>query len=130
MRYATLLLILACGCATTTSTTGAPSGGTAGGADAGTVSSDAGMLGVFDAGGMYGDAGAMGAPDAGMPGTTPSVLTARLEPRSSRNVSGIARATPGGSGAVVLGEVQNATHGEHGVHSHDTGYCSTAAARN
>jgi len=130
MRYATLLLILACGCATTTSTTGAPSGGTAGGADAGTVSSDAGMLGVFDAGGMYGDAGAMGAPDAGMPGTTPSVLTARLEPRSSSNVSGIARVTPGGSGVVVLVEVQNATPGEHGVHIHENGDCSDPAAQN
>jgi superoxide dismutase, Cu-Zn family len=130
MRYATLLLILACGCATTTSTTGAPSGGPAGGADAGTVSSDAGMFGAFDAGGMYGDAGAMGAPDAGTPGPTPSVLTAKLEPRSGSNVSGIARVTPGGSGVVVLVEVQNATPGEHGVHIHEKGDCSDPAAQN
>jgi len=139
MRYATLLLVLVCGCATTTSTTGAPSGGTAGGTDAGTVSSDAGVFGAFaDAGGMYGadagamggaDAGAMGGADAGMPGTTPSVLTARLEGRSGSNVSGVARVTPGGSGVVVLVEVQNATPGEHGVHIHEKGDCSDPAAQ-
>ena len=123
MRYATLLLVLVCGCATTTSTTGAPSGGTAGGTDAGTVSSDAGVFGAFaDAGGMYGA-------DAGMPGTTPSVLTARLEGRSGSNVSGVARVTPGGSGVVVLVEVQNATPGEHGVHIHEKGDCSDPAAQ-
>jgi Cu-Zn family superoxide dismutase len=141
MRYATLLLIVVCGCATTTSTTGAPSGGTAGGADAGTVTSDAGMFGAFaDAGGMIGDAGmadggmvgadggTMGAADGGM-GKTPSVLTANLEPRSGSKVSGIARVTPGGSGVVVLVEVQNATPGEHGVHIHQNGDCSDPAAQ-
>jgi Cu-Zn family superoxide dismutase len=137
MRYATVLLILVCGCATTTSTTGAPSGGTAGGADAGTVASDAGIFGAFtDAGGMIGmdggamaDAGAMGAADAGMPGKTPTALTATLEPRSGSKVTGVARVTPGGSGVVVLVEVQNAAPGEHGVHIHEKGDCSDPAAQ-
>jgi Cu-Zn family superoxide dismutase len=74
------------------------------------------------------DAGATGAADAGA-GPAPSVLTATLEPRSGSKVTGVARVTPGGSGVVVLVEVQNASPGEHGVHIHEKGDCSDPAAQ-
>lgn len=111
MRLASLLLVLACACATA-SPTAPSSSGTASSAD--TASADAGTLGTSAA--------------AAAPSQPPAVATAALEPRSGSTVSGTARLTPSASGVVVLVEVQNASPGEHGVHVHEKGDCSDPAA--
>jgi superoxide dismutase, Cu-Zn family len=158
MRFASLLVAMACACATSSSST-TPSGGAASsGADGGTAMADggammgmdAGMMGGMDGGmmggmdgGMMGmDGGMMGmdggfmATDAGMDGGSaaapsgpvPSVATAKLEARSGSKITGNARVTPTASGVAVMVEVQNATPGPHGVHIHEKGDCSDPAA--
>jgi superoxide dismutase, Cu-Zn family len=149
MRFASLLVAMACACATSSSST-TPSGGTASsGADGGTAMADGGGMMGMDAGMMAMDAGMM-AMDAGMMGTdagfmstdagmdggsaaapsgpAPSVATATLEARSGSKITGNARVTPTASGVAVLVEVQNATPGPHGVHIHEKGDCSDPAA--
>ena len=136
MRIASLLVVMACACATASSST-APSGGTASsGADggmamsdagAGMMAMDAGMMGA-DAGFMSTDAGMDGGSAAAPSGPAPSAATATLEARSGSKITGNARVTPTASGVAVLVEVQNATPGPHGVHIHEKGDCSDPAA--
>jgi len=114
MRLSSLLLILACACATPSSSTAPSSAGTAA-ADAGTAAADAG-------------AAAATAADAGVPAAPATAATAVLEPRSGSSVTGNVRITPSASGVVVLVEVQNAAPGEHGVHVHEKGDCSAPDA--
>jgi Cu-Zn family superoxide dismutase len=114
MRFATLLVVLACGCATA-SPSGPPSGGTSEPADARER-------------GWRSPVSAPGAADGGTPSVPASVATATLEPRSGSKVTGTARVTPSASGVVVLVAVQDASPGEHGVHVHEKGDCSDPAA--
>jgi superoxide dismutase, Cu-Zn family len=131
MRIASLLVVLACACATASSST-APSGGTgASGADAGTagagLSSDAGMS--TDGGFMATDAGLDGGTASAAPsGPPPSMAVATLEARSGSQLTGNAQVTPTASGVAVMVEVQHATPGPHGVHIHDKGDCSAPDA--
>src|SRR6266446_2004828 len=114
MRLAMFLVVLACGCATS-SATGAPSGGT-------TEPADAKERGWRNP---------LSAPDAAEGGAASapvSVATATLEPKSGSKVTGTARVTPSASGVVVLVTVQDASPGEHGVHIHEKGDCSDPAA--
>ena len=116
MRLAMFLVVLACGCATS-SATGAPSGGT-------TEPADAKERGWRNP---------LSAPDAAEGGAASapvSVATATLEPKSGSKVTGTARVTPSASGVVVLVTVQDASPGEHGVHIHQKGDCSDPAAMN
>jgi len=116
MRLAMFLVVLACGCATSSST-GAPSGGTTEPADA----KERGWRNPVSAPDVA-DGGAASAPV--------SVATATLEPKSGSKVTGTARVTPSASGVVVLVTVQDASPGEHGVHIHEKGDCSDPAAMN
>src|SRR5437868_4295002 len=109
MRFATLL-VLACGCATASSS-GAPSGGTSEPADA----RERGWRSPAS------EPGAAG-------GGPVSVAVATLEPKSGSKVTGTARVTPSASGVDVLVTVQDAAPGEHGVHIHEKGDCSDPAA--
>ncbi len=112
MRHATLLVVLACGCATSSST-GAPSGGASEPADA----KERGWRSP--------------ASESGAAGGGPfSVAVATLEPKSGSKVTGTARITPSASGVDVLVSVQDAAPGEHGVHIHEKGDCSDPAANN
>jgi superoxide dismutase, Cu-Zn family len=105
MRLSSSLLILACACATASSP---PASSTAGApAAAGTVAA---------------------APTAAPAPVTVTVVTATLESRSSSNVTGNARITPGGSGVIVMVDISGATPGDHGVHIHDKGDCSAPDA--
>ena len=135
MRLAILLVVLACGCATSSSS-GPPSGGTepADARERGWSSPDSGP-GAADDGGAA-TAGAVMA-DGGSPkvavvgpadGGPVSVAVATLEAKSGSKVTGSARVTPSASGAVVLVTVQDASPGEHGVHIHEKGDCSDPAA--
>jgi superoxide dismutase, Cu-Zn family len=110
MRFATLLVVLACGCATAPSSA-PPSGGTPEPADA----RERGWRSPAPA------------PDGGTGGPA-SVAVATLEPKSGSKVTGTARVTPSASGVVVLVTVQDASPGEHGVHIHEKGDCSDPAA--
>ena len=109
MRFATLL-VLACGCATASSS-GAPSGGTSEPADA----RERGWRSPASGPGAAG-------------GGPVSVAVATLEPKSGSKVTGTARVTPSASGVDVLVTVQDAAPGEHGVHIHEKGDCSDPAA--
>ena len=123
MRFATLLVVLACGCATSSSS-GSPAGGTSEPADArerGWRSPDSGP------GAADGGAGAAASPGPADGGPV-SVAVATLEPKSGSKVTGTARVTPSASGVVVLVTVQDASPGEHGVHIHEKGDCSDSAA--
>ena len=111
MRLATLLVVLACGCATS-SPSAPPSGGTNEPADAR----------------ERGWRTPASAADGGMESAPASVAVATLEPRSGSKVTGTARVTPSASGVVVLVTVQDASPGEHGVHIHEKGDCSDPAA--
>src|SRR3989454_9848737 len=112
MRHATLLVVLACGCATSSST-GAPSGGASEPADA----KERGWRSP--------------ASESGAAGGGPfSVAVATLEPKSGSKVTGTARITPSASGVDVLVSVQDAAPGEHGGHIHEKGDCSDPAANN
>src|SRR2546422_4093319 len=111
MRLTTLLVVLACGCATS-SATGAPPGGAGEPADA------------------KGRGWRSPASESGAAGGGPvSVAVATLEPKSGSKVTGTARITPSASGVDVLVSVQDAAPGEHGVHIHEKGDCSDPAAQ-
>jgi superoxide dismutase, Cu-Zn family len=110
MRLASLLAVLACGCATASSSA-PPSGGN--------EPADAKERG------WRSPASATGA-DAGTGAASAAVAT--IEPKSGSKVTGTARVTPSASGAVVLVTIQDATPGEHGVHVHEKGDCSDPAA--
>jgi Cu-Zn family superoxide dismutase len=152
MRFVSLFLVMACACATASSST-TPSGGTASsaadggmamadagammGADAGMMRMDAGMMGM-DAGMMGMDGGMMGT-DGGMmgmdggsasapSGPPPAMASATLEARSGSKITGNAQVTPTAAGVAVMVEVRNATPGPHGVHIHEKGDCSDPAA--
>ncbi len=116
MRLVMFLVVLACGCATS-SATGAPSGGTTEPADA-------------KERGWRNPLSAPDAADGGAASAPVSVATATLEPKSGSKVTGTARVTPSASGVVVLVTVQDASPGEHGVHIHQKGDCSDPAAMN
>jgi len=116
MRLAMFLVVLACGCATS-SATGAPSGGTTEPADA-------------KERGWRNPLSAPDAADGGAASAPVSVATATLEPKSGSKVTGTARVTPSASGVDVLVTVQDAAPGEHGVHIHEKGDCSDPAANN
>ena len=129
MRFASLLVAMACACATASSST-APSGGTAAsGADGGMAGADAGAMPSAD-GGMGADAGTDGGMAAAPAGPPPAMAVATLEPRSGSQLTGNAQVTPTASGVAVMVEVQNATPGPHGVHIHEKGDCSDPAAAN
>jgi Cu-Zn family superoxide dismutase len=121
MRFATLLVVFACGCATSSSS-GPPSGGTPEPADA----KERGWRSPVSEDGGAAAAAAPGAADGG----PVSVAVATLEPKSGSKVTGTARVTPSASGVVVLVTVQDAAPGEHGVHIHEKGDCSDPAAMN
>src|SRR6266404_5313488 len=116
MRLAMFLVVLACGCATS-SATGAPSGGTTEPADA-------------KERGWRNPLSAPDAADGGAASAPVSVATATLEPKSGSKVTGTARVTPSASGVVVLVTVQDASPGQHGVHIHEKGDCADPAAMN
>ncbi|HYS08711.1 MAG TPA: superoxide dismutase family protein [Myxococcales bacterium] len=99
MRLSSLLVILACACATASSP---PASSTPAAAPT----------------------PAAAAPEP----VTPTAVTATLESRSNSSVTGTARVTPGGSGVIVMVDVSGATPGEHGVHIHDKGDCSAPDA--
>src|SRR3989442_5095245 len=112
MRHATLLVVLACGCATSSST-GAPSGGASEPADA----KERGWRSP--------------ASESGAAGGGPfSVAVATLEPKSGSKVTGTAPITPSASGVGVLVRVQDAAPGAPGGHIHGKGACTEPAADN
>src|SRR2546428_13083452 len=105
MRLTTLLVVLACGCATSSST-GAPSGGASEPADA----KERGWRSPASESGAAG-----GGPFSG--------AVATLEPKSGSKGTGTARITSSASRVGVLLNVQEAPPGEDGVENPEEGDC-------
>ncbi|MFN2540882.1 MAG: superoxide dismutase family protein [Chthoniobacterales bacterium] len=61
-------------------------------------------------------------------GQEPTKATAKLEPKSGSNVSGLITFTKTGADVHVVGDIENLKPGKHGFHIHEKGDCSAPDA--